>query len=70
MYHRAFSLISEHYIATYDGCVMILIFQDVQENRRTHTGKCIDCKLSQYRIWEWEWHEWMCKHWQHEWCTL
>jgi len=30
----------------------ILIFLDMQENRRTHTGKCIDCKLSQYRIWE------------------
>jgi len=25
--------------------VAILIFQDVQENRRTHTGKCIDCKI-------------------------
>jgi len=42
----------------------------VQENRRTHTGKCIDCKFSQSRIWEREWREWMCKHWQHEWCTL
>jgi len=50
--------------------VAILIFHEVQENRRTHTGKCIDCKLSQYRIWEREWREWMCKHWQHEWCTL
>jgi len=23
--------------------VAILIFLEVQENRRTHTGKCIDC---------------------------
>jgi len=25
---------------------------------------------SHYRIWELELREWMCKHWQNEWCTL
>jgi len=30
----------------HSGYVTILIFHHVQENRRTHTGKCIDCKLT------------------------